>query len=146
MVKKGQWHDYEDGKKKEYGEFSRKAREFVYAQPEPAIYYNGGPKGGKPNKNDARALVICLLLQLWLRKPYRDMVSFLSESTCLWPIIGLKVLPGRMDLQRAMNRLSREYLDSLNSFIVEQGYYGKKGARASEYAPLIAPASRYGGT
>ena len=148
MVKKGQWHDYENGKKKEYGEFGRKAKEFVYAQPEPSIYYNTTPKGGKPNKNDARALVICLLLQLWLRKPYRDMVSFLSESKYLWPIIGLKVLPGRMDLQRAMNRLSREYLDSLNSFIVEQGYYGKKDARQerSESAPLIALASQSGGT
>ena len=35
MVKKGQWHDYEDGKKKEYGEFVRKAREFAYARPAP---------------------------------------------------------------------------------------------------------------
>ena len=148
MVKRGQWHDYENGKKKEYGEFGRKAKEFVYAQPEPAIYYNTTPKGGKPNKNDARALVICLLLQLWLRKPYRDMVSFLSESTYLWPVIGLRVLPGRMDLQRAMNRLTRDYLDSLNSFIVEQGYYGKKDARQEEsgYAPSIALASRSGGT
>jgi hypothetical protein len=25
MAKKGQWHDYENGKKKEYGEFGRKA-------------------------------------------------------------------------------------------------------------------------
>jgi hypothetical protein len=149
MVKKGQWHDYEDGKKKEYGEFGRKAREFVYAQPEPSIYYNTGPQGGKPNKNDARALVICLLLKIWLGKPYRDLVSFLSESTYLWPIIGLEVLPGRMDLQRAMNRLSSEYLDSLNSFMVEQGYYGKKDARqreSGESAPLIVPASRSGGT
>ena len=148
MVKKGQWHDYENGKKKEYGEFGRKAREFVYAQPEPSIYYNKGRKGGKPNKNDARALVICLLLKIWLGKPYRDMVSFLAESAYLWPIIGLVVPPGRMDLQRAMNRLSREYLDALNSFIVEQGYYGKKGQgrRRNESAPLIVPASRSGGT
>jgi hypothetical protein len=146
MVKKGQWHDYENGKKKEYGEFGRKAREFVYAQPEPSIYYNTGPKGGKPNKNDARALVICLLLKIWICKPYRDTVSFLSESAYLWPIIGLEVLPGRMDLQRAMNRLSREYLGSLNSFMVEQGYYGKKDARESGSAPSIAPASRSGGT
>ena len=148
MVQKGEWHDYEDGKKKEYGEFGRKAREFVYAQPEPSIYYNTGLKGGKPNKNDARALVICLLLKIWLGKPYRDLVSFLSESTYLWPIIGLEILPERMDLQRAMNRLSRGYLDSLNSFMVEQGYYGKKDARQreSESAPLIVPASRSGGT
>jgi hypothetical protein len=147
MVKKGQWHDYEDGKKKEYGEFGRKAREFVYAQPGPSIYYNTTSKGGKPNKNDARAIVICLLLQLWLRKPYRDMVSFLSESTYLWPTIGLRALPGRMDLQRAMNRLTREYLDSLNSFIVEQGYYGEKDARrGGGSAPSIVLASRSGGT
>lgn len=135
--------------KKEYGEFGRKAREFVYARPEPPIYYNRSARGGKPNKNDARALVICLLLKIWLGKPHRDTVSFLSESTYLWPIIGLKVLPGRMDLQRAMNRLSREYLDSLNSFIVEEGYYGKKGARARsvvESVPLIARASRSGAT
>ncbi len=36
---------------------------------------------GQPAKNDSRALVICLLLDIWLRKPYRDMVSFLSELT-----------------------------------------------------------------
>ena len=136
MVKKGQWHDYENGKKKEYGEFGRKAREFVYTHPEPSIYHNTGPRGGKPNKNDARALVICLLLKIWLCKPYRDIVSFLSESTYLWPVIGLELLPGRMDLQRVMNRLSREYLDSLNSFMVEQGYYEKKDARQSGYVPL----------
>ena len=91
-------------------------------------------------------MVVCLLLQLWLRKPYRDMVSFLSESAYLWPIVGLRALPGRMDLQRAMNRLTREYLDSLNSFIVEQGDYGKKAARRSESAPSIVLASRSGGT
>jgi hypothetical protein len=145
MVMKGQWHDYEDGKKKEYGEFVRKAREFAYARPPPPIYYNTRGKGGAPNKNDARALLICLLLKIWLGKPYRDLVSFLSESTYLWPTIGLEALPGRMDLQRAMNRLTREYLDSLNSFIVEQGYYGKKAGREGS-APLIAPASRPGGT
>ena len=123
MVKKGQWHDYEDGKKKEYGEFVRKAREFAYARPAPPIYYNTTPKG--PNKNDARAVLVCLLLKIWLGKPYRDLVSFLADGTYLWPIIGLGVLPGRMDLQRAMNRLTREYLDSLDSFIVGQGYRGE---------------------
>jgi len=57
-----------------------------------------------------------------------------------------------MDLQRAMNRLTRGYLDSLlNSFIVvEQGYYGKKDARLRRSvvvsAPLTALASRPGGT
>jgi hypothetical protein len=57
-----------------------------------------------------------------------------------------------MDLQRAMNRLTRGYLDSLlNSFIVfEQGYYGKKDARLRRSvvvsAPLTALASRSGGT
>jgi hypothetical protein len=32
-----------------------------------------------------------------------------------------------MDLQRAMNRLTRDYLDGLNRFIMEEGYYRKKG-------------------
>jgi hypothetical protein len=145
MVAKGEWSDYEKGKKKEYGEFVRKASEFVSAKPEP-WRYNAKGKGGHPPNNDPRALVICLLLKIWLGKPYRDTVSFLSESTHLWSVIGLKVLPGRMDLQRAMNRLTREYLDSLNSFIVEQGYYGKKEPRRSGSAPLTARASRSGGT
>lgn len=39
-------------------------------------------------------------------------------------MIGLRRLPGRMDLQRAMNRLTEEYLSRLNSFVVEQGYGG----------------------
>lgn len=124
MVKKGRWHDYENGKKKEYGEFVRKGREFVYAREQP---WTPNPDNmGQPAKNDPGALVICLLLKIWLGKPYRDIVSFLADSTYLWPIIGLKVLPGRMDVQRAMNRLTREYLDSLNSFIVEHGTMGKK--------------------
>jgi len=47
-----------------------------------------------------------------------------------------------MDLQRAMNRLTKEYLAQLNTFIVEQGYYSKKDARRSVSAPLIVRASR----
>jgi hypothetical protein len=141
MVAKGQWSDYENGKKKEYGEFARLAREFVYAREAP---WESNPRNrGQPAKNDPRAMVICLLLKIWLGKPYRDVVSFLSESTHLWPIIGLTVLPGRMDLQRAMNRLTREYLAGLNTFIVEQGYYAKKETRRrSVPAPLILQASR----
>lgn len=147
MVEKGQWHDYEEGKKKEYGEFVRKGREFVYARERP---WAPNPNNmGQPVKNDPRALVICLLLKIWLGKPYRDLVSFLDESTDLWPTIGLEVLPGRMDLQRAMNRLTREYLDGLGSFIIEQGYYGKKDARPRSViasAPSTARVSRSGGT
>lgn len=149
MVRKGQWHDCENGKKKEYGEFVRQAREFVYSREQP---WTPNPNNmGAPVKNDPRALVICLLLKIWLGKPYRDLVSFIQDSTYLWPIIGLRKLPGRMDLQRAMNRLTGRYLDSLNSFIVEQGHYGKRGAAESAVvvvasAPLIAPASRSGGT
>jgi hypothetical protein len=140
MVAKGHWHDYEEGKKKEYGEFVRLAREFVYAR-EPPWQANPADRG-QPVKNDPRALVICLLLKIWLGKPYRDLVSFLSDSTYLWPIMGLRVLPGRMDLQRAMNRLTKEYLASLNTFVVEQGYYGKKDARSVASVQLIARASR----
>jgi hypothetical protein len=137
MVRKGQWHDYEDGKKREYGEFVRKARELVYSMEERPWTPNPNRRG-QPAKNDPRALVICLLLKLWLGKPYRDLVSFLTESTYLWPIIGIRKLPGRMDLQRAMNRLTRQYLDSLNSFIVQEGYYyAKKGA---PLVPVVASA------
>jgi len=141
MVAKGQWRDYENGKKREYGEFVRLAREFVYAMEAPR---EANPANrGRPAKNDPHASVICLLLKMWLGKPYRDLVSFLSDSTYLWHIIGLRVLPGRMDLQRAMSRLTKEYLAQLNSFIVEQGYYySKKDARRSASVPLIAQASR----
>lgn len=145
MVRKGQWHDYENGKKKEYGEFVRQAKEFVYSREKP---WTPNPNNmGQPAKNDPRALVICLLLKIWLSKPYRDMVSLLADSTYLWPIVGLRKLPGRMDLQRAMNMVTREYLASLNSFIIEQGCNGKKDARRrSVSAPLTAQASRSGGT
>jgi hypothetical protein len=144
MVRKGQWHDYENGKKKEYGEFVRYAKEFVYAKERP---WTPNPSNrGQPVKNDPRALVICLLLKMWLGKPYRDLVSFLADARYLWPVIGLRELPGRMDLQRAMNRLSRQYLDSLNSYIVEQAYLKKGAGVVVASAPLIAPASRPGGT
>ena len=145
MVAKGEWSDYERGKKKEYGEFVRKARQFVYGRAPP---WQANPDNmGQPVKNDPRALVICLLLKTWLRLPYRNLVSFLDESAYLFQIIGLNELPGRMDLQRAMNRLTKEYLSELNSFIVEEGYYSKKGEETTvkkNGAPvlLIAPASR----
>jgi hypothetical protein len=144
MVAKGEWSDYEKGKKKkEYGEFVRKASEFVHGRESP---WQANPNSmGQPVKNDPRALVICLLLKTWLRLPYRNIVSFLEDSTYLWPIIGLRELPGRMDLQRAMNRLTKEYLSELNSFIVEEGYYRKKEIREKKIgAPvlLIAQASR----
>jgi len=113
---------------------------FVYARGPP---WQANPDSmAKPTKNDPRALVICLLLQIWLRKPYRDMVSFLSDSRYLWPLIGVKKRPGRMDLQRAMNRLTKEYLNQLNAFIVEEGYYSKKESKKRESVPLIALVSR----
>jgi hypothetical protein len=145
VVTKGQWSDYENGKKKEYGEFVRRAKEFVYSTGEAPWEANPANRG-QPAKNDPRALVICLLLKIWLGKPYRDIVPFISDSTYLWPIMGLRTLPGRMDLQRAMNRLTREYLAHLNRFVVEQGYYSKKETRRSESVPLIAPASRSDGS
>jgi hypothetical protein len=116
-------------------------RELVYARESP---WQANPADREqPAKNDPRALVICLLLKILLGKPYRDLVSFLSGNEYLWPIIGLRVMPGRIDLQRGMNRLAKEYLASLNTFIVEQGYYGKKDARRSVASvPLIARASR----
>jgi Mg-chelatase subunit ChlD len=49
-----------------------------------------------------------------------------------------------MDLQRAMNRLTKEHLSELNSFIVEEGYYRKKEEKKKNGAPvlLIVQASR----
>ncbi len=124
MVAKGKWSNYEKGKVQGYEGFVRKAGEYVYAREPPWIPNPG--KRGQPAKNDPRSLVICLMLKIWLGKPYRDLVSFLSGSRFLWSPIGLKCLPGRMDLQRAMNRLTRDYLDGLNRFIIEEGYYRKK--------------------
>jgi len=124
MVAKGDWGVYEKGKVQEYGEFVGKAGKFVYGREPPWISNPG--RRGQPAKNDPRSLVICLTLKIWLGKPYRDLVSFLSGSRFLWSLIGLECLPGRMDLQRAMNRLTRGYLDDLNRFIIEEGYYSKK--------------------
>jgi hypothetical protein len=82
MVAKGERSDYEKGKKKkEYGEFVRKARQFVYAREPP---WQANPENmGQPAKNDPRALVICFLLKTWLRLPCRDLVSFLENSSYL---------------------------------------------------------------
>ena len=58
MVRKGQWHYYEKGKRKEYGAFVRQAREFVYSRGKP---WTPNPNNrGQPVKNDPRALVVCL--------------------------------------------------------------------------------------
>src|SRR3990170_4278004 len=91
MVTKGQWRDYENGKKKEYGEFIRKARELVYVNASP--WHSNQNNRGQPVKNDPRALVICLLLKIWLWKPYRDIVSFLPDSTYPLPVIWLRRVP-----------------------------------------------------
>jgi hypothetical protein len=55
-----QWHDYENGKKKGYGEFVRQAREFFYARETRWTPNSSGR--GQPAKNDPRVLVICLLM------------------------------------------------------------------------------------
>jgi hypothetical protein len=78
MVAKGEWSDYEKGKKKkEYGEFVRKAREFIFARDSP---WQANPDNmGQPVKNDPTAIAICLLLKTRLCLPYRDLVSFLEK-------------------------------------------------------------------
>jgi hypothetical protein len=99
--------------------FTQRAREFVYANELP---WEANPnRMGQPSKNHPRALVICLLLKAQLGESNRGLVLFLSGNKYLWPAIGLKKLPGRMDLQRAMSRLSDEYLMKMNSFVISDG-------------------------
>ena len=126
MVLKGEWSDYEKARLNEYGEMLKIASKMVWSNEPPWKYHEHG-RGRKP-KNDSRALILCLLLKVWLKKSYRDAVSFINASGDLWHTIGLKNAPKRMDLQRAMNMLDTNYLESLNRKIVDA--YHKKGIRA----------------
>lgn len=128
MVLRGEWSDYERGRLDEYGEMLRIASKMVWSNDPPWKYHEHGV--GKKPKNDPRALVLCLLLKIWLKKSYRDTVSFINASKDLWDMIGLKNAPKRMDLQRAMNRLDKNYLENINRKIVDA--YRKKGRRALE--------------
>ena len=53
------------------------------------------------------------------------MASFIKGNEHLWELIGITSFPSRSTLQRAMNGLSKEYLEELNRMVVEP--YGKKG-------------------
>lgn len=128
MVLRGEWSDYERARLGEYGEMLKIASRMVWSEEPPWKYHEYGP--GKKPKNDSRALILCLLLMIWLKKSYRDTVSFIAASKELWDTIGLRKPPKRMDLQRAMNRLDRNYLESLNRKIVDA--YRKKGRRVQE--------------
>lgn len=73
---RGQWREYEDGKK----------REFVYSLHKPWRYGNGSARGGRPPNNDPRASVICLPLKMWLRSrigsclvSFRELVSMADD-------------------------------------------------------------------
>jgi hypothetical protein len=125
MVLRGEWGDYEKARLNEYSEMLKIASKVVWSKEPPWRYHEYGC-GRKPS-NDPRAVVLCLLLKIWLKKSYRDTVSFIDASEDLWDIIGLRKAPRRMDLQRAMNRLDRNYLENLNRKIVA---YNKKGIRA----------------
>jgi len=94
MVKNGQWNDYENGKKKELWRI-RQESEGVCIRKGTTTRDTNPDNIVQPVKNDTSALVISPL-EIWLGKPYRDIVSFLADCTYLWPIIGLKVIPGRM--------------------------------------------------
>ncbi len=125
MVVRGEWSDYEKARLNEYGEMLKIASKIVWSKEPPWKYHEEG-RGRKPS-NDPSALVLCLLLKIWLKKGYRDTVSFIDASKDLWNTIGLRKAPKRMDLQRAMKRLDKNYLESLNRKIVT---YDKKGMRA----------------
>ena len=117
------WSVYEKGRLNEYEGFIRHARNAVYSAPPP--WREEHEHAGHPFEHDARSLVICLLLKMWLGKAFRDVVSFLKGNEHLWPFIGITSLPSRSTLQRAMNRLSKEYLGELNRMVVEP--YRKRG-------------------
>jgi len=126
MVVRGEWSNYERARLNEYGEMLRIASKMVWSKEPPWKYHIAGR--GRKASNDPRALILCLLLKIWLKKSYRDAVSFIAASRDLWDTIGLRKPPRRMDLQRAMNRSDRNYLESLNRKIVDA--YRKKGIRA----------------
>lgn len=118
MVAKGEWRRYEKGRVVEYEGLLKVASSVVWGM-KPPWSSEEHRKGGRPFRHDGRALILCLLLKVWLKKSYRDLVSFLNGSRHLWSTIGLNELPGRMALQRAMRRLERGWLEGLNRRIVE---------------------------
>jgi hypothetical protein len=117
------WSVYEKGRLNEYEGFIKHARSAVYTMPPP--WREEHEHAGRPFEHNARALVVCLLLKMWLGKAFRDLTSFLKGNEQLWVLIGITSLPSRSTLQRAMNRLSEEYLEELNRRVVEP--YRKKG-------------------
>ena len=125
MVAKGEWSGYEKGRVVEYEGLLKEASAIVWRM-KPPWSNDVHRKGGRPFGHDARALILCLLLKVWLKRSYRDLVSFLNGSRHLWSIIGLNGLPGRMALQRAMRRVDRAWLDSLNRRVVERHDSGSK--------------------
>lgn len=126
MVARGGWSGYEKGRVVEYEGLLKEASAIVWRM-KPPWSNEKHRKGGRPFEHDARALILCLLLKVWLKRSYRDLVSFLNGSRHLWSTIGLKELPGRMALQRGMRRLDRAWLDSLNRRVVEMYDAHKKG-------------------
>lgn len=117
------WSIYENGRLAEYEGFIKHARNAIHSMPPP--WKEKHEHAGHPFEHSARALIICLLLKMWLGKAFRDVVSFLKGNQHLWEFIGITSLPSRSTLQRAMNRLSNEYLEELNRTVVEP--YRKKG-------------------
>lgn len=107
-------------------EFMRTAFAAVDANPPPWTPKN--QHGGRSNI-EPRALAKCVLIMVEERKTLRDMVAYLHAHPDVLKAVGLKRVPSKSSLNRAVRRIPQRYLRRVSETVVRAAPEPRDGVK-----------------
>lgn len=107
------WRAYDRFRKVEERAFLRMARRVVFNMDSP-----WEPKEGGRPAIPVKGMVLCCLFKYKFKYDYRGLVSHLNAHRDLLRLTGLKKVPSRSSIHRAMAKLPIPYLRRLNDEMV----------------------------
>lgn len=127
------WAWYENSRKDEARRFARKLKELVFALPPlwTPRKKKGGP--GKPYQ-DPRGLAFLAVMQEYTSETDRNYEGWVKANPWLVELAGLDYPPSRRSVQRYRSRMTKEWLDELNTSILKVlGSSGRYAADATGF-------------
>ena len=107
-------------------EFMRTAFAAVDASPPPWTPKN--QHGGRSNI-EPKALAKCVLIMVEERKTLRDMVAYLHAHPDVLKAVGLKRVPSKSSLNRAVRRIPQRYLRRVSETVVRAAPEPRDGVK-----------------
>jgi len=112
--RKREWRGLNDGYRREYDSFLRRAKDAVWSVDSSSLMKKRTSRRGAPVRHDVRALVTLLLFKVYFGGSYRWMESYLKGEPSVLKLLELEEAPSYETIRRCMHRIDLGYLYDLN--------------------------------